>query len=45
MPLQDTQPEAVSSLLMYYHISFIWLTTRLPTLQTVFEQYTYHMHQ
>ncbi|KAK4541983.1 hypothetical protein LTR36_007183 [Oleoguttula mirabilis] len=45
LPLQNTDPEAVSSLLMFYHVSSIWLTTRLATLQTVFDDYTYHFQQ
>ncbi|EMD00480.1 hypothetical protein BAUCODRAFT_170444 [Baudoinia panamericana UAMH 10762] len=40
---QDT--EAASNLLMYYHISQIWLTTRLVLNQTVFDEYTHHFQQ
>ncbi|KAK5693111.1 hypothetical protein LTR97_010587 [Elasticomyces elasticus] len=45
MSAQDTERGAVSSLLMYYHVSIIWLTTRLNTQQLAFDDYTHHFEQ
>jgi len=44
-PYPSTDQAAVSSLLMYYHVSSIWLTTRLTTPQLIFDDYTYHFEQ
>jgi hypothetical protein len=43
--LQQTEPEVVSGLLMYYHVNFVWLTTRLAPLQTVFDEYQFHFRE
>lgn len=40
--VKDTETETISYLLMYYHTSTIWLSTRLHTNQTVFDDYTFH---
>lgn len=39
------QPEAVSLLLMYYHVSVIWLSTRLVSAETVFDQFVHEFRQ
>ncbi|RMY64056.1 hypothetical protein D0863_10094 [Hortaea werneckii] len=36
----ETDSEASSNLMMYYHVSYIWLSTRLAADQVVFDQYT-----
>ncbi|KAK3626608.1 hypothetical protein LTR56_019674 [Elasticomyces elasticus] len=45
MSARDTERGAVSSLLIYYHVSIIWLTTRLNTQQLAFDDYTHHFEQ
>ncbi|KAK5715924.1 hypothetical protein LTR15_009749 [Elasticomyces elasticus] len=45
MSARETERGAVSSLLMYYHVSIIWLTTRLNTRQLAFDDYTHHFEQ
>ncbi|RMZ27481.1 hypothetical protein D0859_08462 [Hortaea werneckii] len=37
--------EASSNLMMYYHVSYIWLSTRLVTEQVMFDQYTDHFEE
>ncbi|KAI7186223.1 hypothetical protein KC363_g6716 [Hortaea werneckii] len=44
-PSTETDSEASSNLMMYYHVSLIWLSTRLATEQVVFDQYTNHFEQ
>lgn len=43
--LKDTELEAASSLLIHYHVSLLWLTTRLAPQQLVFEEYEYHFRK
>ncbi|GAB1730391.1 hypothetical protein NU195Hw_g1603t1 [Hortaea werneckii] len=44
-PTNKTESEASSNLMMYYHVSYIWLNTRLATEQVVFDQYTDHFEE
>ncbi|KAI7216006.1 hypothetical protein KC333_g5090 [Hortaea werneckii] len=41
----ETDSEASSNLMMYYHVTHIWLSTRLATEQVAFDQYTDHFEQ
>lgn len=45
LPFQNHEPEAVSSLLMFYHVAYVWLTTRLSPLETAFDDKIYHFRQ
>ncbi|RMZ15697.1 hypothetical protein D0860_01462 [Hortaea werneckii] len=45
-PARPTETnEASSNLMMYYHVSYIWLSTRLVTEQVMFDQYTDHFEE
>ncbi|KAI7186520.1 hypothetical protein KC316_g12269 [Hortaea werneckii] len=44
-PTDETDSEASSNLMMYYHVTHIWLSTRLATEQVAFDQYTDHFEQ
>ncbi|TKA78274.1 hypothetical protein B0A55_04739 [Friedmanniomyces simplex] len=44
-PPREVEQSATSSLLMHYHVSSIWLTTRLTASQLVFDKYTCHFQQ
>ncbi|KAI7227905.1 hypothetical protein KC343_g7831 [Hortaea werneckii] len=41
----ETDSEASNNLMMYYHTSYIWLSTRLATEQVVFDQYNDHFEE
>ncbi|KAK5125987.1 hypothetical protein LTR85_011342 [Meristemomyces frigidus] len=41
----QSEPEALSSLLMFYHVASVWLTTRLASQESVFDDYTHHFQQ
>ncbi|RMX76409.1 hypothetical protein D0869_10745 [Hortaea werneckii] len=41
----ETNSEVSSNLMMYYHVTHIWLSTRLVTEQVEFDQYTNHFEQ
>ena len=41
---EQCAPETISYLLMYYHSSLIWLSTRLDPTQRVFDEFTHHFH-
>ena len=43
--MADGQPEVASHLLMYYHVSYIWLCTRLSPFQSAFDGFAYHFEQ
>ena len=43
--LEKSEPETASYLLMYYHVSFIWLSTRLNATQSIFDDYTHHFRE
>lgn len=38
-------PDTVGYLLMYYHSSLIWLSTRLSPTQRLFDKFTHHFHE
>ena len=42
---EQTEAETVSYLLMYYHASLIWLSTRLNPTQAVFDEFTHHFQE
>jgi len=42
---ESKQPDAVSHLLLYYHVTRIWLSTRLVIDQTGFDDYTHDFEQ
>jgi hypothetical protein len=43
--VESLEAEATSNLLLYYHVSYIWLTTRMAPWQLVFDEYTYHFRE
>lgn len=43
--LDGTEAEAISHMLLYYHVSKIWLASRLEFRQTAFDHCTYHFEQ
>lgn len=42
---EDKHPDAASHLLLYYHVTRIWLSTRLAVAQAAFDAYTYDFEQ
>lgn len=44
-PNIQTSPETLSFLLMYYHSTMIWLSTRLALTESVFDDFAYHFEQ
>ena len=41
----EPSPETLSFLLMYYHSTTIWSSTRLALTETAFDEFTYHFEQ